>query len=375
MKELVNIQSKQGYFSNDEMKMLSGALDFKKKSAVEIMTPMEKVFMISVPSSQNNFSPSEDVNSLASPLTDSQISENLNFETVRRISENGHSRIPVFEEDPDHIVGLLLVKELAFLNPEDATPIRTILEYYGRTIKRVYFDIGLDELLKEFRAGHAHMAVVWKVDDAVASGDPVPKNLGIVTLEDVIEEIIQMEIVDETEILDEGQARRSLGLQTLKKKLAKEKAVLAPQQKSAIASFLSGDINEFSENLIAAEPLGKLIDVGTLQDFGAEGEGGDASPGRTIYERGKHSEFFTLVLQGKVQVTSGSDHFVSELGPFTFMALKALTEENYVADFTAVAKDHCQILMIKKSAYHAAIKATEISQYAFIVSVFLLSFC
>jgi hypothetical protein len=48
LKELVNIQSKKGYFSNDEMKMLSGALDFKKKSAMEIMTPMEKVFMISV---------------------------------------------------------------------------------------------------------------------------------------------------------------------------------------------------------------------------------------------------------------------------------------------------------------------------------------
>jgi len=48
LKELVNIQSKKGYFSNDEMKMLSGALDFKKKTASDIMTPIDRVFMISV---------------------------------------------------------------------------------------------------------------------------------------------------------------------------------------------------------------------------------------------------------------------------------------------------------------------------------------
>ena len=42
------IQNKKGYFSSDEMKMLSGALEFKSKTVEHIMTPMEKVFMVSV---------------------------------------------------------------------------------------------------------------------------------------------------------------------------------------------------------------------------------------------------------------------------------------------------------------------------------------
>jgi len=271
----------------------------------------------------------------------------------------------VFEENADRIVGVLLVKDLAFLNPEDSTPVRTILEYYGRQIKRVYHDTGLDELLKEFREGRAHMAVVWKVDDAVVTGDPMPKNMGIVTLEDVIEEIIQMEIVDETEVVDRAQMKKSFGLQNLRQKLDKEKAVLAPQQRSAILSFLSGDVPEFSNTLLGAEPLAKLIDVSVLQEYQAEREDGNSGVNRTIYEKGKHAEFCTLVLQGKVQVTSGSDMFVSDIGPFVFMALKAVTEENYLADFTAVAKDYCQILRIKRSSYQAALKATSISQYAF----------
>jgi len=135
------------------------------------------------------------------PSSPFQISETLNYDTIQSISESGHSRIPIFEDDADHIVGLLLVRDLAFLNPEDETPVRTILEYYGRQIKKVFFDTGLDEMLSSFREGKAHMAVVWKVKESSEGSDPIPQNLGIVTLEDVIEEIIQMEIDDETDVI------------------------------------------------------------------------------------------------------------------------------------------------------------------------------
>jgi len=97
-----------------------------------------------------------------------------------------------------------------------------------------------------------------------------------------------------------------------------------------------------------------------LQEYEAEDLNADPS-NRTLYEKGKAADFLTIVLQGKIQVTSGSDRFVSELGPFSVMGLKALSEETYVADFTAEATEACQILRIKKGPYISALKATEIS--------------
>ena len=57
----------------------------------------------------------------------------------------------------------------------------------------------LDEMLEWFKKGTSHLAVVIKVDDE-RDGDPVYEAVGIVTLEDIIEEIIQCEIVDETDV-------------------------------------------------------------------------------------------------------------------------------------------------------------------------------
>ena len=121
------------------------------------------------------------------------------------------------------------------------------------------------------------------------------------------------------------------------------------------------DLPEFDQKLINPEALGKLLDLSTLQEYETEDLNGEASH-RTLYEKGKAADFLTIVLQGKVQVTSGSDRFISELGPFSVMGLKVLSEDTYISDFTAVAAESCQILKIKKGSYVSALKATEISQ-------------
>ena len=57
----------------------------------------------------------------------------------------------------------------------------------------------LDEVLEFFKSGLSHLAVVIKVIDE-GEGDPIYQAVGILTLEDIIEEIIQSEIVDETDV-------------------------------------------------------------------------------------------------------------------------------------------------------------------------------
>lgn len=54
-------------------------------------------------------------------------------------------------------------------------------------------------MLEDFKKGHSHLAVVQRVNSE-GSGDPFYEAIGIVTLEDILEEIIQSEIVDETDI-------------------------------------------------------------------------------------------------------------------------------------------------------------------------------
>lgn len=106
-------------------------------------------------------------------------------ELLQVLRESGYSRIPVYEEDFDHVIGILYVKDLlAHLNqPDDfrwQALIRTNVLFVPEAKK-------IDDLLKEFQQQHLHMAIV--VDEYGGSS-------GIATLEDILEEIIG-EIQDE----------------------------------------------------------------------------------------------------------------------------------------------------------------------------------
>ncbi len=101
------------------------------------------------------------------------------------IKESGYSRIPVYQEDFDNIVGLLYIKDLIgqFDNTADfewQTVIRPNVMYVPESKK-------IDELLREFQVKKLHMAII--VDEFGGSS-------GLVTLEDIMEEVIG-EITDE----------------------------------------------------------------------------------------------------------------------------------------------------------------------------------
>lgn len=100
-------------------------------------------------------------------------------EVMKVIKESGFSRIPVFEDDFDSIVGVLYVKDLIGLYGEKkdfdwTAKIRKSVLYVPESKK-------IDDLLKEFQVKRTHIAIV--VDEYGGSG-------GIVTLEDVMEEVI-----------------------------------------------------------------------------------------------------------------------------------------------------------------------------------------
>ncbi|PKO06501.1 MAG: HlyC/CorC family transporter [Chloroflexi bacterium HGW-Chloroflexi-3] len=112
-------------------------------------------------------------------------------EAIDIFTKSGHSRVPVYEETIDEIIGLLYAKDLlrTDLTEKEKTEVRPFL-------RKAYFipeSKNVDELLREMQAQGVHMAIV--VDEYGGTA-------GLVTLEDIVEEIVG-EIRDEYDQAEE----------------------------------------------------------------------------------------------------------------------------------------------------------------------------
>ena len=169
--EMVDEIEESGEYDEQDAEFVKGALDISDIEAHEIMTPRVDVYAIDV---------EDDIEEI--------IKEGEIFK---------HSRIPVYEETIDNIIGILPIKELAkiILKNEKVEDIRTLL-YKPLIIPR---NRQLLDLLEEFKTSKVHIAVVIDEYGGVE---------GIITMEDILEEI-GGDIFDETdedeaEFIDNG---------------------------------------------------------------------------------------------------------------------------------------------------------------------------
>jgi metal transporter CNNM len=188
LKGLLSMYSKmekETGIGQEETTIMAGVVDFHGKKVGDCMTAIKDVFMI-------------------------DIDDHLNFDLILRIFQRGHSRIPVYKMNPNHanshdvkeVVGLLFSKELVLVDPEDCLPVRTICHHwFGRDVPVFYSDSKLTTVLNKFLSMASHMALVKEaVDITDGVGDAYYSTVGIVTLEDLLEEILQQEIYDEKDI-------------------------------------------------------------------------------------------------------------------------------------------------------------------------------
>ena len=166
------------------------------------------------------------------------------------VVESGHSRFPVHGEDKDEILGILLAKDLLRRDQAGALDVRALL----RRAVMIPESMRLNVLLAEFRRSRNHMAVVVDEYGGVA---------GLVTIEDVLEEIVG-EIDDEH---DEA---------------APPKMIVAQPDGSALVDALTS-IEDFNEHFRTAfsdeeyDTIGGLItaEIGHLPDPGESASLGD----------------------------------------------------------------------------------------------------
>lgn len=94
--------------------------------------------------------------------------------------QEGHSRWPVYRGNRDNIIGMILVKSLILIDPKDCVKVRDLnlrrLPIVGETMP-------LYKVLDMFQQGKSHMAVIIDSVDCITAK-------GIITLEDVVEELI-----------------------------------------------------------------------------------------------------------------------------------------------------------------------------------------
>ncbi len=168
--ELLREATKRGLLDADAMAMVEGALTMAELQARDVMVARAEMVCIR--------------------------REDALARILPAVIESGHSRFPVFDGDRDDVVGILLAKDL-LRAAGAAAAARFDMREFLRPVMFVPEAKRLDVLLKEFQGKRNHMAIVVDEYGGVA---------GLVTIEDVIEQIIG-EIDDEFDIEDDQNIR------------------------------------------------------------------------------------------------------------------------------------------------------------------------
>jgi CBS domain containing-hemolysin-like protein len=158
LKEVLEAGTRSGALDRTEHELITSILEFTDTTAREIMVPRPDVVALDI--------------SLPTEVL------------IRRVIDEGYSRLPVFKGTLDNIVGIIYSKDLlSLLEHRDLILLHDIIRpaYFVHQSKKI------SQLLREFQQNKVHLAIV--VDDSGGTE-------GIVTMEDIIEEIVG-EIHDE----------------------------------------------------------------------------------------------------------------------------------------------------------------------------------
>lgn len=158
LKEVLEAGSKSGALDQTEHELIKSIFEFSETTAKEIMVPRPDIVALEVGMSRD--------------------------ELLSKVIEEGYSRLPLFRGNIDNIIGIIYSKDLlSLMEHEDLIILHDIVRpaYFVPESKRI------SELLREFQARKIHVAIVL---------DEFGGTEGIVTMEDIVEEIVG-EIHDE----------------------------------------------------------------------------------------------------------------------------------------------------------------------------------
>jgi len=155
---MLDLGVKYGTIEKDEKELVEEVFDFDETRAIEVYVPRENMICVH---------------------EDDTIEE-----LIKKAVETGYSRFPVYRDNMDDIVGMVHVKDA--LLKDGKMKVKEIM----RDILKINPGMKIDDVLREMQRRKVHMAIIQSKEG---------KTLGIVTLEDLIEELFG-EIVDEHDV-------------------------------------------------------------------------------------------------------------------------------------------------------------------------------
>ncbi len=158
-----HIGHKESELDEDEVEIIKGALKLSETQVADIMTPIKTAFYLNIDT---------EVNALK----------------IDEIKAQNYSRIPIFTKNKKDPVGVLLMKDLVDIDFDERSFLVNELPIHK--VRIVGARTALDTMFRKFIAAHSHLMLVEKNDEIV----------GIVTIEDLLEELLGHEIEDESDM-------------------------------------------------------------------------------------------------------------------------------------------------------------------------------
>jgi len=153
IKEVVDLGLSEKALEREEHMLVRNALEFDDKPIVDVMTPKTSIFSLD--------------------------SESLLSDSVSQIKKKGFSRIPVYSQNPENIIGILHIWDIANLPEKEYQT--TKLGKIARKPFFVFSNEKISDLLISLKKNASHMAIVRSEDESIE---------GIITIEDLLEEIV-----------------------------------------------------------------------------------------------------------------------------------------------------------------------------------------
>ncbi|CAF0715508.1 unnamed protein product [Adineta steineri] len=354
-----------------ELDVITGVLSLRKKTVKEAMTWLPDVYMLD-----------------SDRKTDAEL--------LLDVHKHGFSRIPVYSNEKPNIIGIVKLRDFALITPEQYhLTVKNLLEFHTHSYGYAKITDSLYGLMQEFLKSRWHMALVQELQTDEDNIDPVYATAGIITLEDVIEEMLQREIIEETDFFTDNRRKiqrkqaKTMDYTALVKRPVKGPSI-SPQLKVAVFQFLNTNIHQFTSGFISQEILQILLNYNVYATI--KRQANQSTNSIYLYKKGFRYELFTLIIQGNATLESGAERIMSTVGPFSYFATSSLLAEHksvkdihdyldrlcvmnsrtnnitdlldeissiFIPDYNLIINSELQILQIHRLVWLAAVRATQ----------------